>query len=80
MPRYFLHLRYPSPGDGFAQDEEGDELPDRSALRQHVLDTASDLMRGTRLKAIPDWLQCSFEVTDEAGTVVLTLPFSEAVA
>jgi len=79
MPRYFLHLRYPSPGDGFAQDEEGDELPDRSALRQHVLDTASDLMRGTRLKAIPDWRQCTFEVTDEAGTVVLTLPFSEAV-
>jgi hypothetical protein len=80
MPRYFLHLQYPSPEDGFARDNEGDELEDASALRQHVLDTARDLMRGARLKAIPDWLRCTFEVTDEAGTVVLRLPFPEAVA
>ena len=80
MPRYFLHLRYPASEDGFARDDEGDELPDLGALRQHVVDTARDLMRGARLKAIPDWLRCSFEVTDEAGTVVLRLPFSEAVA
>jgi hypothetical protein len=78
MPRYFLHLRYPSPEDGFAQDDEGDDLLDENTLRQHVIDTARDLMKGTRLKAIPDWLKCSFEVTDEAGTVVLMLPFSEA--
>ena len=58
---------------------EGDELEDANALRQHVVDTARDLMKGARLKAIPDWLQCSFEVTDESGTVVLTLPFLEAV-
>jgi hypothetical protein len=80
MPRYFLHLRYPASEDGFARDEEGDELPNPGALRQHVMDTARDLMVGARLKAIPDWLRCTFEVTDEAGTVVLTLPFSEAVA
>jgi hypothetical protein len=79
MPRYFLHLRYSDLEDGLAHDEEGDELPDAGALRQHVVDTARDLMVGARLHSIPDWLQCSFEVTDEAGTVVLTLPFSEAV-
>jgi hypothetical protein len=78
MPRYFLHLRYPASEDGFARDEEGDELPNVGALRQHVLDTARDLMKGTRLKVIPDWLRCSFEVTDEAGTVVLIQPFSDA--
>jgi hypothetical protein len=43
------------------------------------VDTARDLMKGTRLKAIPDWLQCTFEVTDESGTLVLTLPFADAV-
>jgi hypothetical protein len=80
MPRYFLHVQYPASEDGFACDDEGDELPDIGALRQHVLDTARDLMRGTRLKAVPDWRHCTFEVTDEAGTVVLTLPFSEVVA
>jgi hypothetical protein len=79
MPRYFLHLRYAALEDGFARDDEGDELSDPGDLRQHVMDTARDLITGARLKAIPDWLQCSFEVTDESGTVVLTLPFSEAV-
>lgn len=58
MPRYFLHLRYPAAEDGFARDEEGDELEDASALRQYVVDTARELM---------------------AGTVVLMLPFSEAI-
>ena len=79
MPRYFLHLRYSALEDGFARDDEGDELSDPDALRQHVMDTARDLMNGARLNAIPDWRQCSFEVTDESGTVVLRLPFSEAV-
>ena len=79
MPRYFLHLRYSDLEDGFARDEEGDDLEDADALRQHVVDTARDLMKGARLHAIPDWRRCSFEVTDESGTVVLTLPFSDAV-
>jgi len=78
MPRYFLHLKYPAHEDGFARDDEGDELSDPDDLRRHVVDTACDLMTGARLRAIPDWLQCSFEVTDETGTVVLRLPFSEA--
>lgn len=79
MPRYFLHLRYPASEDGFARDEEGDELEGANALRQHVVDTARDLMAGARLQSIPNWLTCSFEVTDEAGTIVLTMPFSEAL-
>ncbi|MGF9762494.1 hypothetical protein AAII07_45750 [Microvirga sp. 0TCS3.31] len=79
MPRYFLHLRYSDLEDGVARDEEGDDLEDASAFRQHVIATARDLMKGARVKAIPDWLRCSFEVTDEAGTVVLRLPFSDAV-
>ena len=28
MPRYFLHLRYSALEDGFAHDDEGDELSD----------------------------------------------------
>ena len=36
-------------------------------------------MTGARLKAIPDWLQCSFEVKEEAGTIVLRLSLSEAI-
>jgi hypothetical protein len=79
VPRYFLHLRYPAPINGYAQDDEGDELPDPSQLREHVLETARDLIRHARMSTIPNWFVCTFEVTDEAGDTVLILPFTEAV-
>jgi hypothetical protein len=78
MPRYFLSLRYRDNGNGFAVDEEGDDLPDPGALRKHVLDTARDLMRFARVDGIRNWRDCAFEVTDESGKIVMTLPFTEA--
>jgi hypothetical protein len=75
VPRSFLHLRYGGGTDGLAVDEKGDELPDAGRLRQHVETTARDLMRHARLAAISDRRACTFEVTDETGTLVLTLPF-----
>jgi hypothetical protein len=78
MPRYFLSLRYRSNGDGLAVDEEGDDLPDPGDLREHVVDTARDLMRFARVDGIRNWHDCAFEVTDEAGQIVLTLPFADA--
>ncbi len=80
MPRYFLHLRYRDGTDGLAVDEEGDELHGADMLREHVEATARDLMRNTRLGAIPNWLDCTFEVTDETGQEVLMLPFSDVPA
>ena len=77
MPRYFLHLRFRDGTGGLALDEEGDDLPDPGMLRGHVEATVRDLMRHTRLDAIRNWLDCTFEVTDEAGQRVLTLPFSD---
>jgi hypothetical protein len=77
VPRFFLHLRYRDGAAGLAVDEEGDDLPDPDRLRNHVEETARDLMRHTRLGAIPNWRTCTFEVTDEAGSLVLTLPFSK---
>jgi hypothetical protein len=78
VPRYFLSLRYKDGPRGLAVDEEGDELVDADALREHVLDTARDLIRKTRMGSIRNWSACSFEVTDETGQLVLTLAFSEA--
>ncbi len=77
VARYFLHLRYRDSADGLAVDEEGDEVSDPSVLPAHVEATARDLMRHTRLAAIPDWRTCTFEVTDEAGQIVLKFPFSQ---
>ena len=76
VPRYFLHLRYRDGEDGLAVDEQGDEVPEPSLLRGHVEATARDLMRIARLDAIRNWQDCTFEVTDESGQRVLTLPFS----
>ena len=78
MPRYYLNLRSRDGPEGLAVDLEGDELAGPEALREHVHGTARDLIRHTRLSSIPDWLTCSFEVTDEAGQPVLTFPFRDA--
>jgi hypothetical protein len=78
VARYFLNLRYKAGADGLAADEEGDEIADEEALRAYVADTARELMLKTRVTRI-DWRTCTFEVTDEAGQVVLTMPFGEAV-
>jgi hypothetical protein len=63
---------------GDAVDGEGDERPNEDALREHVLETARDLMQ-TRMGSVRRWTDCSIEVTDEAGNQVLTLLFSDAV-
>jgi hypothetical protein len=76
MPRYFLHLRFRDGPDGLAVDEEGDEVRE-PRLRAHVEATARDLMRRTRLGAVRNWRNCTFEVKDEGGQLVLIMPFSE---
>jgi|tagenome__1003787_1003787.scaffolds.fasta_scaffold20024948_2 hypothetical protein len=76
VPRYFLSLRYKDGIDGLAVDEEGDELPNEGVLREHVLETARDLLQ-TRSEV--RWLDSTFEVTDEAGHLVLAMPLTEAV-
>ena len=78
MPRYYFHLRCREGVNGLATDLEGDELQDVDGVRNHALETARDLMRKTWLEAIGDWSDCTFEVTDEAGRHVLTLPFEDA--
>jgi hypothetical protein len=80
VPRYFLHLRFRNGPDGLAVDEEGDEVPEPGVLREYVEATARDLMRKARLDAIRHWPDCTFEVTDEAGQLVLTLPFSQVLS
>ena len=54
-----------------------DEVVNWWPARGHVEATARDLTRKTRLEAIRHWHDCTFEVTDEAGQHVLTLPFSQ---
>jgi len=75
MPRYYLSVRY---RDRLFQDEEGEDIPSAIEMKVRALETACDLIR-TPFLAIPDWLDCTLEITDETGTAVLSLPFPDAL-
>ena len=75
MLRYYLSVRY---RDRLFRDEEGEDMPSGIEMKVRALETARDLIRTPSL-AIPDWFDCTLEVTDETGTMVLSLPFAEAV-
>lgn len=77
MPRYFFHVRGE---DGLKRDGEGAELADLHAAYAEGMASAkelvaSSLMGGMRLELA---LDRAFEVEDEAGTLVLRIPFAEA--
>jgi hypothetical protein len=74
MPRYFLSIRH---RDRLYRDEEGEEAPSDLEITVRARETARDLIE-TPSYAIPDWLDCTLEVTDETGRTVLTLPFADA--
>ncbi len=76
MPRYHLNVRC---RDRLFVDEEGEEIAGEMAMRQQALETARDLIK-TQSLAIPDWLDCTLEVTGEEGAVVLILPIAEAAS
>ena len=79
MPRYFMNLRHRPGSAGLAVDYEGDELADATMVREHALRVARETIAHDRLTLIRDWMVCSFEITDEQGEHVLTLPFSDTV-
>ncbi len=76
VPRYFMNLRY---RDRLFEDEEGDELPDSTSVLAHALTTARDLIAAGRLTTIRNWYDCTFEIMDETGRMVLEVPFSDTV-
>ena len=79
MPRYFFNVRHRPGPAGLAVDPEGDELPDVNAAREHALSVARTMIARERLTMIRDWMVCSFEIMDEEGRPVLTVPFSDTV-
>ncbi|MER2249686.1 hypothetical protein ABS772_07130 [Methylorubrum podarium] len=79
MPRYFFNIRHRPGPDGLAEDHEGDELADITAAREHALSEARTMITRDQLDIVRDWMTCSFEISDEAGQPVLTVPFSDTV-
>jgi hypothetical protein len=75
MPVYHLSIRQ---GPRLYHDDEGEEIAGEMEMREQALETVRDLTRTASL-AVPDWLDCILEVTNESGDLVLRLPFAEAV-
>jgi hypothetical protein len=76
MPLFYFHTRG---GAVEAEDLEGLELADAAAARATALRGARSIIASAVLEGrLP--LGERIEVTDEAGRLVLTLPFADAVA
>ena len=73
MPRYYFSARGPN---RHIPDYDGLELSDLYTARAIALLAAADVLEEmVAHEHHPDW---RFEITDEGGQTVLTIPFSEA--
>ena len=64
MPRYFFHL---SLGQRFLPDDEGVELPSRSAARNEALAVIRDLSKPEVGGNPRRWASCFLQVVDDGG-------------
>lgn len=76
MPRYHFNIHN---SVGFVPDEEGRELPDLDTAREEALKGARSLLAEEILQGTVD-LKGRLEILDEAGRLLFTIPFAEAVA
>ena len=76
MPRYFLNIRN---NISFTRDEEGCELADADAARDVAVKGARSLMSTEVAEQGKLDLRARIEVMDEAGKIVLIVPFREAL-
>jgi len=75
MPRYYFNVHN---SIGLVEDEEGRDFADLGAARAAALKGAREVIAGDAAEGIVD-LRGRLDVIDSAGTVVLTLRFTEAV-
>jgi Tfp pilus assembly ATPase PilU len=74
MPRFFIHIR--SNGHCRSYDEDGLDFPNVETARKEVLRAAQDLISVFAARD-QDPRDHAVEIENEAGEVVLRLPFSE---
>jgi hypothetical protein len=75
MPRFFFHLRK---GEAFDKDAEGRDLAESEALSDEAVEAARDLLAEGDRQGLDrrGWV---FEIADEIGGIVLSLPFADAI-
>jgi len=75
MPLFYLHVRNTF---GYARDEEGQECADLADARRKALAGARSILSEEVKKGNLD-LHGAIEIANETGTILLEIPFSEAV-
>lgn len=75
MPCYHLNIQN---GTGFVEDEEGRDLPDLDAVRAEAIEGIRSILIDDVRKGYLD-LSGRIEVLDEAGALLLVVPFAEAI-
>jgi len=75
MPQFFLNVR---DGDHLTRDVEGIEAANLEAARAEALAAARDVL-GDELKNDQVQDNRQYEITDEAGQVVATIPLMDAL-
>jgi hypothetical protein len=75
MARFYFHV---CNGNGFVQDEEGQDLPDEKAARLAAIRSARDIMASDVQRGMLD-LSSFIEIEDAEKQHILTLGFQEAV-
>ena len=75
MPNFFLNVR---DGDHLTRDVEGTEFADLAAARAEALTAARDVL-GDEIKNDQVQDNRQYEITDEAGQVLATVPLMDAL-
>jgi hypothetical protein len=75
VPRFYFDL---CNGNGFTEDEEGQDLPDVGAARAQAISGARDIMAGEVKQGMLD-LSSFIEVKGERRERIFTLGFDEAL-
>jgi hypothetical protein len=76
MQRFYFNIRSEA---GLLEDFEGTELPDLEAARLEAIEDARQLMSDA-VRIGFDIASRSIEVRNEAGEIVLFVPFAEALS
>lgn len=71
MPRFYFNVR---DGDTLIADQEGVEMPGKTAAAEEAKQAARDLL-AERVKYGEPLESKRFEVVDDDGETILTLPF-----
>jgi hypothetical protein len=75
MPHFFFHVR---DRDDLTKDVEGVDLPDLEAARAEARASARDML-AERIDSDGTLGNQQFEICDDAGQLLATVPFGDAI-